>query len=103
MSAAPSPWRHLRRITVSTVFYEATFEQFPILRERPDYRNFFWYLCLGANFDKDTGKLLLCRDAIASLIGREPKNFRAGKFFEEFRKDVVGDKNFLWHGSYKKR
>ncbi len=93
----------INRLTVSRSFYEQAHKEFPVLKERPDYEAFFWYLCLGANFDKDTGKLLLCRDAIASLIGREPKNFRAGEFFDEFCKNVVGDKNFLWHRPYKKR
>jgi hypothetical protein len=89
--------------TISRSLYEEAYKRFPCLRERADYAIFFWYLCLGANFDRHTGKLLLCRDAIASLIGREPKNFKAREFFEEFRKDVVGESNFLWHEWYNKR
>jgi hypothetical protein len=90
------------RVTVGRTFYEQAYKQFPILKERPDYEVFFWYLCLGAEFDRDTGKLLLCRNTIAKLLGREPNNFEAGQFFQNFRRDVVGEKNFLWHGWYKK-
>jgi hypothetical protein len=90
------------RVTVSRTLYEQAHKQFPVLKERPDYEAFFWYLSLGADFDKDTGKLLLCRNTIANLPGREPSNFEAGKFLEGFRNDVLGDKNFLWHHWYKK-
>jgi hypothetical protein len=62
-------------LTVSRLLYERAHEQFPRLKERPDYQSFFWYLCFGADFDKDTGKLLLCRNTIAKLLGREPNNF----------------------------
>ena len=89
-------------LTVSRFLYEQAREQFPLLKERPDYQSFFWYLCLGADFDKDTGKVLLCRNTIASLLGREPNNFEAGKLLQRFRKGVLGDKNFIWHHWYKK-
>src|SRR5262249_43654911 len=69
---------------------------------RPDYEVFFWYICLGAEFDRDRGKLLLCRNRVANLIGAEPKNFRSGAFFERFRNDLLGKKDFTWHGWYKK-
>ncbi len=93
----------ITRLTVSRIFYEEAFKRFPPLKERDDYQIFFWYLCLGAEFDRDTGKLLLCKNTIANLLSREPKNFNAGEFFEEFRKNVVGEENFLWHEWYKKR
>jgi len=90
----------ITRLTVSRIFYEEAFKRFPPLKERDDYQIFFWYLCLGAEFDRDTGKLLLCKNTIANLLSREPKNFNAGEFFEEFRKNVVGEENFLWHEWY---
>lgn len=102
MSAEVVPAVQLRRITVSTVFHKAAFKHFPILKENSEYRSFFWYLCFGAEFDNDTGKLRLCRNTIANLLGEEPNNFRSGDFMQRFRKDVLGEKNFLWHGSYQK-
>jgi len=94
---------YIRSLCVSVDFYEATFKHFPILRERSDYQKFFWYLCLGAQFDKDYGKLLLCKNAVAALLDKEPRNFVAVNFFEKFRRDVVGKGNFLWHKPYIKR
>jgi hypothetical protein len=89
MPAALIPWRHLRRITVSTVFYDAVFKYFPILKERSDYRNFFWYLCFGAYSDTETKRLLLHRETLADLAGQPLPNFHAEEFLWRFSNDVV--------------
>src|SRR6266480_5901923 len=93
----------LASVCVSDYFYDAVFRHFPILRKRADYRIFFWYLCLGAYYDKDYDKLLLCRHTIAALLEKDEVNFVAQDFFAEFRRDVVGEGNFLWHKHFKKR
>lgn len=85
---------YVRSRCVSVDLYDATFKYFPILEYRSDYQEFFWYLCLGAHFDKDHSKLLLCRETIAVLLEREPKNFVAQDFFEQFRRDVLQGDNF---------
>src|SRR6266478_414047 len=89
MRAGLIPWSHLRRITVSTVFYEAVFEHFPILKEHTAYRNFFWYLCFGAYFDRDSKRLLLCAEILAELAGKSVANFPAEEFLWQFSNDVI--------------
>jgi hypothetical protein len=89
MSAAVIPWRHLRRITVSTFFYEAVFKHFPILKEHTPYRNFFWYLCFGAYFDRESKRLLLCREMLADFAGKPLPNFCAEEFLWRFSNDVI--------------
>src|SRR5438876_11193565 len=94
---------YLRSLCVSVDFYDATFKHFPILKDRGDYQKLFWYLCLGANFDKNYDKLLLCKTSVAALLGKQPLNFVARDFFEEFCRDVVGEGKFIWHKHFKKR
>jgi hypothetical protein len=88
---------------VSDIFYDEAFKHFPILRERPDYQKFFWYLCLSGDYDRNFDKQLLCRHTIARLLGQDAANFVAQDFFEAFARDVVGQENFLWHKHFKKR
>jgi hypothetical protein len=40
---------------------------------------------------------------IAALLEKDAANFVAQNFFAEFRRDVVGEGNFLWHRHFKKR
>jgi hypothetical protein len=103
MSAALIPWRHLRRITVSTVFYDAVFKYFPLLRKRSDYQSLFWYICFGAHFDRDSKNLLLCSKHIAEIVGREPANFPSGKFLSQFGNDVLGEGNFVWCSGWREK
>lgn len=85
----------MTRYTVSKTFYDLCLEELPALRNNKAYRRMFQYLCFGGFRDKDTGRLIISRDILASIEGKEElakqNNYSADVFLKGFKRDVLPD------------
>jgi len=78
---------------VSKKFRAMVRQVFPALDKDPAYWRFFSYLIAGDFFDHDSGQLILSREVVAEAMGKAgDKNPNAWKFFERFKRDVMGER-----------
>jgi hypothetical protein len=78
---------------VSKKFRAMVRQFFPALDKDPAYWRFFSYLIAGDFFDRDSGQLILSREAVAEAMGKAgDKNPKAGEFFDRFKRDVMGER-----------
>jgi hypothetical protein len=78
-------------------FYQEFLNLFPVHKQNQGYNNFFWYLCFGTGFDKDSKRLLFYRNDLSNLVlGKRSDNWVVRNFLEAFSREVLGEGNLVW-------